>query len=126
MNNKELADEVIKLVTGVINSECHVLCRKSRENPSLFRRISTTDMPSFQWSKFVDELVKNAPTLYQLISSIVSYGDHRNVKKSGDSHFPGVCMTIAVLLKERNREICGIQSLISLLLYQSHTQKQVI
>ena len=34
-------------------------------------------------------------------------------------------MTAAVLLKERNREMCGIQSLISLLLYSSHVDKQV-
>ena len=125
MNNKELADIAINLVTEAIDSECSVLCRKSPDNPSLFRKIPTTDMASFQWSDFVNELKKNAPVFFQLICSIVSHSDHRNMKKSGDSHFPGVCMAIAMILKERNREICGIQSLISLLLYQSHTQKQV-
>jgi len=41
------------------------------------------------------------------------------------AHYPGICITVAVFLKERNWEMCGMQSLISLL-YSSHIEKQII
>ena len=52
------------------------------------------------------------------------HNDHRNNNKKGTHHIPGVCMAIAILL-ERNREMCGIQSLLPLILFQSHAQKRV-
>ena len=33
-------------------------------------------------------------------------------------------MATAIMLKERNREMCGIQTLLSLILFSSHVQKQ--
>ena len=82
-------------------------------------------MPTFQWSQLVDELATNAPTLLCLLTAIVTHSDHRNQLKVSSAHHPGLCMCVAVLLKERNREMCGVQSIISLLLYQSHVEKQV-
>jgi len=70
------------------------------------------------------DLSLKAPTLLHVLSSIVSYSDHRN-KKANSAHHPGLCMTVVILLKERNREVCGVQSLLSLLLYSSHVDKQV-
>ncbi len=45
--------------------------------------------------------------------------------KVGEAHFPGICSAAAILLKERNREMCGLQSLVSLLMYSCHAEKQV-
>ena len=123
LQNKQLTDVVIKLIAGVVDSECSVLCR--RNNASLFRKTSVTTMPNFQWSQLVDELATNAPTLLCLLTAIVTHSDHRNQLKVSSAHHPGLCMCVAVLLKERNREMCGVQSIISLLLYQSHVEKQV-
>ena len=33
--------------------------------------------------------------------------------KKDEQHMPGICMAVATLLKERNREMCGVQSIIS-------------
>ena len=38
---------------------------------------------------------------------------------------PGICMATAILLKERNKKLHGVQSRISTLLYSSHLEKQV-
>lgn len=73
----------------------------------------------------MSELEQKAPLLLQIMSSIVSTNDHRNQHKVGVKHYPGICMATGVLLKERNREICGIQSLLSLLLFLSHAEKKV-
>ena len=53
-----------------------------------------------------------------LLNAIVSHSDH-----VGSTHLPGVCMAIAILLKERNREMYALQSVIGLLLYKSHVQE---
>ena len=123
LKNKQLADVVIKLIAGVVDSECSVLCR--RNNASFFRKTSVTTMSTFKWSQLIDELSLHAPTLFCLLSTIVSHSDHRNQLKVASAHQPGLCMSMAVLLKERNREMCGVQSIISMLLYQSHVEKQV-
>ena len=45
--------------------------------------------------------------------------------KVDTAHHPGIYSAAAVLLKERNREICGLQSHVSLLMYSCHAEKQV-
>lgn len=122
-NNKELRDLVLKTVADIIDSECSVLTQRSARSP--FRSISVNEMKNFKWNNFIDILTVKAPTLYCVISKVVSHSDFRNRTKLDRAHYPGICMISAVLLKERNREMCGIQSIISLLLYYSRTEKQV-
>ena len=74
----------------------------------------------------IAELEGKAPLLLRICSSIVSVNDHRNQHKCGASHYPGICMATAVLLKERNREVTGLQSLMYLLFFSSHVEKKVI
>ena len=107
-----------------MDQECSVLCER-RSPPSPFRTTAVDGFQTFQWKDFIDDLTQRAPTLLSLLSTIVSHTDHRNEKKTASAHDPGICMTTAVLLKERNREMCGVQSLISLILYSSHAEKQV-
>ena len=73
----------------------------------------------------VEELSLKAPTLLKILSPIVTANDKRKQTAVPGSHNPGLCMAVAILLKERNREMCGLQSIISLLLYSSHVDKQV-
>lgn len=82
-------------------------------------------LAEFSWTVLVEVLQKKAPTFFQILSTIASHGDHRNKMKVGDAHNPGICMAAAVILKERNREMNGVQSLLSLLLFTSHVNKQV-
>ena len=68
---------------------------------------------------------KQAPTLLHLLTTIVTFNDHCNISKVGVSHHPGICAAIAVILKERSREMCAIQSIMSVLMYTCHCDKQV-
>lgn len=79
---------------------------------------------SNSWDAFIIELQSKVPTLLLILLTLVSFNDSRNAKV-GATHFPGVCAAVAVLLKERNREMCGFQSLVSALLYACHSEKQV-
>ncbi len=82
-------------------------------------------MESFSWDGFVEELKTKCPILYQILETVVTHSDHRNSRKKGAAHYPGMCMAAAVLLKERNREMVGIQSFLSLVLFNCRVNKNV-
>ena len=118
-----LRDLLLKKVTATIDAELTDLCK--RNTPSVFRRLSIDAMCQFDWKSCVAELKLKAPTLLEIVTTLVSANDGRNKHKSGIAHYPGICMAIAVILKERNREMCSIQMLLSLALFTSRVQKQV-
>ena len=94
------------------------------QSKSLFRKMPFSALQEFKWAACVTELEDKCPFLYRLFTTIVSHSDHHNTNKCGSNHIPGVCMCIAVLLKERNREMSGIQTYISLALF-NRVQKKV-
>lgn len=71
----------------------------------------------------MDEMESKAPTLLQLLMHLVSHSDRRNDTKKGDHHYPAVCMSAAIILKE-NREMVGLPTYMSLL-FSSRAHKQV-
>ena len=72
----------------------------------------------------MEELQTKCPTLLQLLWAIVSRSDHRNRVKQGEQHYPGMCVAVAILLKERNKHMSGIQTLLSMVLYSSRVRKK--
>ena len=102
--NKQLADLVWQHFLKKMDQECSVLCEK-RSPPSPFRTTAVDGFQTFQWKDFIDDLTQIAPTLLSLLYSLVSHADHWNEKKTTSAHHPSICMTTAVLLKERNREM---------------------
>ena len=125
INHNELGNLVLQHFLDKIDQECTTLCQKTLEPSSPFRKVPVDKFPTFQWKSLIEHLLSTAPILFRLLSTISSHSDHRNKKKVDSAHYPGICMTAAVILKERNREMCGVQSLISLLLYTSHVDRQV-
>lgn len=117
-------DAIVKQLLGLLNKECSTLCRLNPTS-SLFREIPVDKMAEFKWNDLIEELKSNAPLLLDILYCLVARNDKRNKSKVGSAHYPGICTTIAVILKERNREMCGIQSLLSLMMYSSHCEKQV-
>lgn len=107
----------------MINDECLELCKKSP--PSMFRKIHISELHKFQWQSLIDKLQIRAPILLKVFQVITSHSDSRNELKFGNVHFPAICMAIGILLKERNRQMCGVQKMLSLLLFKSGVQKQV-
>ena len=110
----------------LIDKECAELCRKNPGTISRFRNIPVDKLVQFKWNDVIDDMRSKSPTLLQVFSTVVSHNDHRNTSKKGDQqHNPSICMATAVLLKERNREMCGVQLVISIALYLSRVQKKV-
>ena len=97
-----------------MNEECSELCRK---NPGL-SGVAAEKLPDFTWDELADTLKLKAPTIYKIF--LVTHSDHRKEYKKSNQHMPSICMAMATLLKERNREMCGVQSVIA-----SQVQKKV-
>ena len=124
MDHSDLCEMVFERTILKINSECARICQLTKPL-SPFRKIDASKCSSFQWKVLVEDVTQKAPTLMKILSSIVTSNDKRKQAAVTSAHHPGLCMAVAILLKERNREMCGLQSIISLLLYSSHVDKQV-
>lgn len=118
-------DAIITQLLVILNEECRQLCRLGPDT-SLFRTVSLSQMMDFKWDGMLTQLKTTAPLLLKILHSLASRNDHRNKVKIGAVHSPGICTAAAVILKERNREMCGLQSITSLLMYSCHCEKQVI
>ena len=123
LGQDDIKEAIIKLLLRELNEQCTNLCRKTTVSP--FRTIPVDHLADFQWKDMVNDLQLKAPLLFTVLHSIVSRNDHRNAVKVGAAHYPGICSAAAMLLKERSREMCGLQSLISLLMYSCRAEKQV-
>ncbi len=123
MGQRDLRAAVLLEFLDQLDSECSKLCQKSP--PSLFCKVPVSKVEEFEWDQFIQELQDKAPLLSQILFTITSRNDHRNKLKCDRTHHPGICMAAAVILKERNQRMTGVQSLISLMLFASHVEKQV-
>ena len=123
LGQEDLKAAIVQQLLVKLNEECTNLCKKT--TVSVFRTIPVDRLSNFTWKDMVEELQQKAPFLFSLLHSIVSRNDHRNTVKVATAHYPGICFAAAALLKERNREMCGLQSLVSLLMYSCHAEKQV-
>ena len=123
LSEPSVRQHVLNRVVQEIDDECMSVCR--RQPVSVFRKITPLQMESFSWDCYIKELETKCPILYQILETVVSHSDSRNSQKKGEAHYPGICMVAAVLLKERNREMVGVQSLLSLVLFNSLVHKNV-
>ena len=74
MEHEQLRSSMLKLFLEEINRECQALCSKLQ--PSLFRKIPTTQLLDFQWEGLISDLQNGAPTLLKILSSVVVRNDH--------------------------------------------------
>ena len=126
----ELKRKLTEKVVESVGEECALICRRSKS--PLFRRFPADKAEGFSFSDCITELERMCPTLFRLLTSVVTANDARNAekrvkfRKKSAHHFPSVCTAAAILLKERNREMCGIQTHIALVLYHSNVKKKVV
>ncbi len=121
----QLRDEAVSRISRIVDDECASLCSKSSQPVSLFRSMTLEQAESFSWRQTVTELETKAPTLYHIIDCAITHSSKRNKMKKGERQFPGLCTAVAILLKERNRIMCGVQSYLSSALFSTHIQKKV-
>lgn len=108
VSHSYLKEEILFKVMNPVNEECAAICKRTDK---------------FSWEDCISEPQSTYPTLLRVHRSVVSYSDNRNVHKQSSS--PGLCMAILVILKERNRDMCGVQTFLSLVLFNSHMQNKV-
>ena len=124
LDQTEIKEAIITLLLGKLNEECTSLCRKTHSSP--FRTIPVDQLAKYKWQDMVEDLQQQAPFLFSVLYSITSRSDHRNAVKTGVAHYPGICSAAAILLKVRNRQMCGLQTMVSLLMFSCHAEKQVM
>ena len=93
--------------------------------PSLFRKFQSQTIAILTGKPVLTSLQQGPSFVVESLRNIACHSDHHNNKYVGSAHYPRIIMAAAVILKERNREWVGVQSLISLLLFSSRVQKQV-
>ena len=120
-----LREQVLLKVLDLVDSECAALCQETGPSgPSPFHQLLVEKMEKFSWDIYTQELKLRGPVLFRISSTLVKHNYHRNKFKQGSTHTPGICMSIATLLKECNREMTGVQTYVPLVLF-NHVQKQV-
>ena len=120
----DVRESIIVQLLRELNEECNDLCKRISPT-SPFQTLNVDMMANFKWTIMIDDLQIRAPLFYKVLDTLTSKSDLRNIKKVGAAHYPGICCAAAVILKERNREMCGLQSLVSLLMHACHCEKQV-
>ena len=108
-----LREAVVSQLGACMKKELNYLC--SHKLSSVHRRTDLNALKSFDWKHARAELITHAPTFHQVISGCLP--------TSGDELRQNAVIVLvsAILLKARNRSMCAVQTMISLLLHEGHT-----
>lgn len=84
------------------------------------------DITSFKFGEFVDnDLKERATLLYQILRTVVSADSNRNTTKNMEKKKLAMAMAAGILLKARNKDMCLIQVVTSLILHNGGLSKMV-
>ena len=78
-------------------------------------------LTEFQSNIFLRELKQRTPTLLSILQAAA-----RPTKKSSEPNPIVICMAAAVLLKQRNQQMCLLQSIVAIILYAGHAAKKLV
>lgn len=106
--------DLVKELRRIVSLECGVMCDPSRN--SMLRRTSITSLKSFSTSGVVDELKKDAPVLYDVLTAAMG-----QVSSKAMCH---MTMAGACLLKARNPRMSALQYVVGTFLYQSGLKRR--
>ena len=120
MKASVLCNTVKELVVKQMDDELENLCRK--QTNSILRQTKPAELVSFDMSKLVCELEKEAPFVWQVLKSVSSSKNKKRAQKRGDQaqDLTTVCATIAAtVLHTRCAEMSALAYRIGLLLRYS-------
>ena len=112
-----LREATLKQVHQTVQKEMHTICSR-KYGDSVLRLNSIAAVTQFSWKPFLQELKKQAPTLYSFIRSAVAK------RQCNTSHF-ALGMNASILLKHRNKHLALAQAVTSVIMYSGHGSKQV-
>ena len=120
--NPDIREGAVSKVTSTIGDGCvkrmHSQCHCSTICPSSRPRASRGLRPF--WNSAPRRQLYTTSSIIRLSHEAWSC---RNKHKRGDAQYPGLCTAVAILLKECNREMCGVQSYISSALFSTKIHK---
>ena len=106
----------------IIDDECDHLCSTS---VSYLRGNVSTLCDDFSWSSFEAELQQTAPTLWSVLKAAATPLGSKYVRKHEIAHHTTCIVAAGLLLNKRNSHMCGLQVLLSLLLWHGHSTTMV-
>ena len=89
--------------------------------PSVLRVPSVHHLNIFHFNVFVNELHQRAPTLLAVLAAAAR--PQRPKKQEPDAYV--IAMAAAVLLKQRNKHLCMLHTIVGCLLHSGHASKRV-
>ncbi|KAL5509486.1 hypothetical protein EMCRGX_G004873 [Ephydatia muelleri] len=125
--NPHLRQEAVSKVSRMVSDECSLLCKKNAQPVSLFHHMSLKQAENFSWTRAISKIRTKAPTLFSIMNNCVvtRRSASKNKHKKGDAQYPGWCTAVAILLNERSRVMCGVQSYVSSVLFSTKIHKKV-
>ena len=134
MLNKKIRTHVLGILKKDVQKEIKSICSKKAN--SVLRETSADIVSSFSWELLVEEVEAKAPTLLAILHACVDvrrrHRKHKSVqssKKKTKSRLPsntavlGVCA--GIILRHANHHMNLVQRLVSLILDNGHSSKQV-
>ena len=133
MLNKKIRAHVLGYLKKDVQKEIKSIC--SKKVNSVLREASADIVSSFSWELLVKEIEVNAPTLLSLLHACVDVKRRQRKRNSvlssrkSKSQIPsntaaiGVCA--GIILRNANHHMNLVQRLISLILDNGHSSKQV-
>ena len=116
-----LRSAVKDLFLQEIDSQSKRLCVRSRTTSVLLMsRKDNKELKNFSWLKILSVMKENAPDVLDFISTIAA----PTVKQDGQQ-IPPICMTYALMMHTRWRELSLCQKIVSVILGVGHVTKKV-
>ena len=117
---KELRTAVKNVFLQEINEQCKKLCVRRDPSVLLIGRKDYKELLDFNWFKILDEMKRRAPDVLDFISTVAT----PSVKQNG-KQVPAICMTYALMMNTRWRELSLCQKLVSVALGVGHSTTKV-
>ena len=116
LNDPPLTTAILANVVARMKREMKKLC--SLNFSSIHQWTDFASLKSFSWEKVVEELVAHAPTLHAIVDGCIPRGDEARRNAI-------IGIVVSIFLKARNRSMCAVQTVLSLIFHEGHTAKQV-
>lgn len=88
---------------------------------SVLRVLSARHLSNFRFDAIVAELKRKAPMLFRILTAAAQ--PSRSKKHKPSPHV--IAMAAAVLLKQRNKHLCMLQTIVGCHLHSGHAAKRV-
>ena len=116
MKDATMRRMIVLQVGKMVKREVEYTC--TREAGSMYGITDLKELSSFEWKTLASDMKRTMPTLFNILQKCVNANDE--LKKSIVTAFIG-----GIIVKQNNETMAILQRLFSILLYSSHSPKQI-